>query len=197
MGKISPQTTSKHLDLDGIEAHYSTLDAYTVGFEFSAHDEDPALLFTGLPDNACQARHWGVVLEGTLVIRYTDNSEDVIEAGEAYYAPPGHLPLFKAGTRLIEFSPTHELDKTMAKVMVNVDAIQDALIDSGALGRLEVPVSVAFGETDRYLNPSLAAEIARLFKGPSVHLVQDASRWPQYDQPEVVADLLKAARTTR
>jgi hypothetical protein len=124
MGKISPETTSKHLDLDGIEARYGALDGYTVGFEFSAHDQDPAPLFTGLPDNACQARHWGVVLEGTLVIRYADNSEDVIEAGEAYYAPPGHLPLFKAGTRLIEFSPTHELDKTMAKVMVNVDAIQ-------------------------------------------------------------------------
>jgi hypothetical protein len=124
MGKISPQTTSKHLDLDGIEAHYGTLDAFTVGFEFSAHDEDPAPLFTGLPDNACQAHHWGVVLEGTLVIRYTDNSEDVIEAGEAYFAPPGHLPLFKTGTRLIEFSPTDELDKTMEKVMVNVAAIR-------------------------------------------------------------------------
>ena len=74
---------------------------------------------------------------------------------------------------------------------------QDALIDSGALGQLEVPVSVIFGETDRYLNPSLAAEIAGLFKDPSFHLVQDASHWPQYDQPEVVADLLKAARTTR
>ena len=107
-----------------IEAHYGSLDAFTVGFEFSAHDGDPAPLFTGLPDNACQARHWGVVLEGTLVFRYTDNSEDVIEAREAYYAPPGHLPLLKAGTRLIEFSPTDELDKTMAKVTVNVGAIQ-------------------------------------------------------------------------
>src|ERR1700722_15847184 len=106
MGKIGPQTTSRHLDLDGIEAHYGTLDAYTVGFEFSGHDEDPAPLFTGLPDNACQARHWGVVLEGTLVVRYTDNSEDVIEAGETESAPP------------------NELKKTMAKVMVNVDAIQ-------------------------------------------------------------------------
>ncbi len=118
------QTTSKHLDLDGIEAHYGALDGYTVSFEFSAHDQDPAPLFTGLPDNACQACHWGVVLEGTLAIRYTDNSEDVIEAGEAYYAPPGHLPLFKAGTRLIEFSHTDELDKAMAVVMINVDAIQ-------------------------------------------------------------------------
>ncbi len=74
---------------------------------------------------------------------------------------------------------------------------EDALIDSGALGRLEVPVSVVFGGTDRYLNASLAAEIAGLFQDPSFHLVHDASHWPQYDQPEVVADLLKGARTTR
>ncbi|HEY2562384.1 MAG TPA: alpha/beta hydrolase [Acidimicrobiales bacterium] len=68
---------------------------------------------------------------------------------------------------------------------------QDALIDSGALGHLEVPVSIIFGKSDTYLNPSLAAEIAGLFKNPSFHLVQDAAHWPQHDQPEVVADLLK------
>jgi pimeloyl-ACP methyl ester carboxylesterase len=68
---------------------------------------------------------------------------------------------------------------------------QDAMIGDGAPGRLEVPVSIIFGERDRYLNPSLAAEIAGLFKDPSLHLVEDASHWPQYDQPEVVAELLK------
>ena len=124
MGKISAHTTSEHLDLDGIEGHYGALDGYTVGFESYARDEDPAPLFTGLPGNACQARHWGVVLEGTLVFRYTDGTKDVIEAGEAYYAAPGHLPLFKAGTRLVEFSPTDELDTTMAVVMANIDAMQ-------------------------------------------------------------------------
>ena len=67
---------------------------------------------------------------------------------------------------------------------------QDALIDSGALGHLEVPVSIVFGESDRYLNPSLAAEIAGLFKNPSFHLVPDAAHWPQHDQPELVAQLL-------
>jgi haloalkane dehalogenase len=68
---------------------------------------------------------------------------------------------------------------------------QDALIDSGALGHLGVPVSIIFGETDRYLNPSLADEIAGLFQDPSVHLVKGASHWPQYDQPGAVAELLK------
>ncbi len=52
MGKISLHTTSKHLDVDSIEGHYG----YTVGFEFSTHDEGPAPLFTGLAGNACPAR---------------------------------------------------------------------------------------------------------------------------------------------
>ena len=70
---------------------------------------------------------------------------------------------------------------------------QDALIDSGALRHLEVPVSIIFGESDRYLNPSLAAEIAGLFRDPSLHLVQDASHWPQWNQPETVAELIRKA----
>ena len=66
MGKISPQRTSKHLDLDGIEGHYGALDGYTVGFGFSALHEDPAPLFTGLSDNVCQAA-LAVVMDATLV----------------------------------------------------------------------------------------------------------------------------------
>jgi pimeloyl-ACP methyl ester carboxylesterase len=68
----------------------------------------------------------------------------------------------------------------------------DKLVDSGALADLEVPVSIIFGESDRYLNPSLAREIAGLFTHPSLPVVPDASHWPQHDQPHVVADLLDA-----
>jgi haloalkane dehalogenase len=68
---------------------------------------------------------------------------------------------------------------------------QDALSESGALQRLDVPVSIIFGEKDRYLTPTLGAEIAGLFTDPTVHMVQDAAHWPQHDQPEVVAELLK------
>jgi haloalkane dehalogenase len=68
---------------------------------------------------------------------------------------------------------------------------QDALADSGALRSLQAPVTIIFGETDHYLNPSLGAEIARLFTGPAFHLVQHAGHYPQHDQPQVVADLVK------
>lgn len=124
MAKISPQTTGEHLEMEGFEGHYGPVGDFTVGFETYDRDEDPSPLFKGLPDDACQARHWGVVLEGTLVFRYSDGSEDVIEAGEAYYAPPGHLPVFKAGTKVVEFSPTDELGATMAVVEANINAMR-------------------------------------------------------------------------
>ena len=73
---------------------------------------------------------------------------------------------------------------------------QDQLVDSGALSRLEVPLSIIFGESDRYLTPALAREIAGLFNDPFLHLVSDASHWPQHDQPQVVADLLAGIMST-
>ncbi len=73
---------------------------------------------------------------------------------------------------------------------------QDALSESRALQRLKVPVSIIFGENDRYLTPTLGAEIAELFTDVAVHVVQDAAHWPQHDQPEVVAELLKQCEAT-
>jgi len=45
-----------------------------------------------------------------------------------------------------------------------------------------------------YLGPSLAAEIAALFPNPSVHLLPGAGHYPQHDQPDTVAELLKEPR---
>ncbi len=74
---------------------------------------------------------------------------------------------------------------------------QDKLVHTGALRDLEVPVSIIFGESDRYLDTSLAREIAGLFTDPSLHIVPAASHWPQHDQPQLVADLLAAITRTQ
>lgn len=126
MAKISIDTTSDHIEMEGFEGHYGTIDGYTIGFEHYSRDDDPGPLFAGLPDDACQAPHWGVVLEGSLVFRYTDGREDIIDAGEAYYAAPGHLPLFRAGTRVVEFSPTDALNQTIQVVTANLQAMQES-----------------------------------------------------------------------
>jgi quercetin dioxygenase-like cupin family protein len=45
---------------------------------------------------------------GRLTVRYGDR-EEVIEPGEAFYMPPGHVPAAVAGTELVMFSPQDEL----------------------------------------------------------------------------------------
>jgi hypothetical protein len=124
MTKIAPDAASQLETMEGFEGRYEDLGGYTVGFERYSADDDPSPLFAGLPDDACQCPHWGVVLEGELVYRYTDGNEETIEAGEAYYARPGHLPRFSAGSRIVEFSPTAELQRTMEVVIRNVAAMQ-------------------------------------------------------------------------
>lgn len=105
-----------------IEGRYVELGPYTVGFETFREDADPAPLFAGLPDDRCQCQHWGIVRSGKLTIRYADH-EETYTAGDAYYAEPGHLPLVFAGTEVVEFSPTAELQQTMQVIGANMTAM--------------------------------------------------------------------------
>jgi hypothetical protein len=92
--------------------------------EFGAFNQtiDPAPLFHGLPDDRCQCPHWGYVIKGSLRYRFADH-EEVYQAGDVYYAPPGHTPVLEAGVEYIEFSPTAELAKTNAVVERNMQAM--------------------------------------------------------------------------
>jgi hypothetical protein len=125
MARIGKDQVSQIETMEGFEGRYADLDGYTVGFESYTADADPAELFKGLPDNRCQCPHWGVVVRGKLIYRYA-NGEDVIMAGQAYYARPGHLPVFYADTEIVEFSPTAELQQTMQVVLKNLEAASAA-----------------------------------------------------------------------
>jgi hypothetical protein len=123
MPKVSKQTASTTETAPGYEGHFEDLGGYTAVFETYSDDADMAPLFKGLPDDRCQCPHWGYVLKGKVTYHHGDRSE-TIEAGEAYFAPPGHTPELHAGTELVEFSPSHELERTLAVVMKNVEAMQ-------------------------------------------------------------------------
>jgi hypothetical protein len=125
MAKIGKDAVAQVERMDGFEGRYQDLGGYTVGFEAYTEDADPAPLFQGLPDDRCQCPHWGVVVRGKLIYRYADG-EDVIGAGEAYYARPGHTPVFFADTEIVEFSPTQELARTMEVVLGNLERLQAA-----------------------------------------------------------------------
>ena len=118
MPKVSKSDAPDAVELEGYEGHFAELDGYTVAFETYTADADLADLFKGLPDDRCQCPHWGVVLKGQL--KYTTaEGEMVIGAGEAYYVPPGHVPYLYAGTEVVEFSPTDQLQQTMEVAQKN------------------------------------------------------------------------------
>ena len=63
----------------------------------------------------------GYVLRGRIVFTYAEH-EETYQAGDAYYAPPGHTPVCFAGTELVEFSPTDAHDETTAVIVENMRA---------------------------------------------------------------------------
>lgn len=126
MSSITRGTSARQVAAEGYDAAFHDLgEGWTVAFETFTADADPAELFRGLPDDRCQCTHLGVVLEGRLILRYADR-EEVLEAGAAYLATPGHTPVVTAGTRTVEFSPTGALSTTMAVVGANLAALQGA-----------------------------------------------------------------------
>jgi len=109
------------MQMEGYEGHYENFDGgYTVAFETYTADADPAEVFKGLPDDRCQCEHWGYVIKGKVGFKTADG-EETFETGDAYYMPAGHTPVLYAGTEIIEFSPTKDLQQTMDVVAKNME----------------------------------------------------------------------------
>ena len=106
MGKASKATAPDRQSIEGYAGAFAEIDDYTVAFEEYSADADLAPLFVGLPDDRCQARHWGYVIRGKLAYKLADGTVEEIGPGEAYYVGPGHTPHLYAGTEVVEFSPT-------------------------------------------------------------------------------------------
>jgi hypothetical protein len=122
MPKASKKTASESVEVEGYEGHFENFEGgYTVGFETYTQDADLSPFFRGLPDDRCQCEHWGYVIKGKVSFKTADG-EETYETGDAYYAPPGHTPVLYAGTEVVEFSPTEELQRTMEVVTKNMEA---------------------------------------------------------------------------
>jgi hypothetical protein len=123
MPKVSRETASQVEDMGVMEGRYEQLGDYVVGFESFREDADATPLLGGLPDDRCQSPHWGYVVKGNVTFKYADHDE-VYESGDAYYAPPGHIPVVSAGTEILEFSPAEEYGRTMEVLTRNLAALQ-------------------------------------------------------------------------
>ena len=123
MPKVSKDSATRGGDYGPVVDRHDEVEGYRIGFTTFKEDIDGTPLLKGLPDDRCQCPHWGYVITGSLTFRFPDRDE-VYEAGDAYYAPPGHIPVVTAGTEVVEFSPTDEYAKTQAVLARNLAAAQ-------------------------------------------------------------------------
>src|SRR5207249_8853716 len=92
MAKVSKETATRGGDYGPVVDRNEEVEGYRIGFTTFKEDVDATPLMTGLPDDRCQCPHWGYVISGKMTFRYADRDE-VFEAGDAFYTPPGPVPV--------------------------------------------------------------------------------------------------------
>jgi mannose-6-phosphate isomerase-like protein (cupin superfamily) len=126
MPKISKETAGQGGDYGPVVDRSEEMEGYRIGFTTFREDVDATPLMKGLPDDRCQCPHWGYVITGKLTFRFGERDE-VYEAGDAFYTPPGHIPVqHQPGTEIVLFSPAQELRETEAVMTKNMQAMQTA-----------------------------------------------------------------------
>ena len=66
------------------------------------------------------------IVSGRIVVDYGDRQE-VVTGGQAYHVEPGHRITFEEDSEAVEFTPTDELEQTLA-------AVRDAAAEAGRAG---------------------------------------------------------------
>jgi len=122
--KVSREDAPQRQEAGPVVDLRGDLNGFTVVFNSLLEDIDATPFMKGLPDDRCPCPHWGYVIKGKMTARYADRDE-VFEAGDAFYTPPGHIPVQNEhGTEFVSFSPSEELRAAEAVMMKNMQAMQ-------------------------------------------------------------------------
>jgi len=105
----------------GYSSRFADWGGMTVGFEFAPAGMDATTMLDGLPDGRCQARHWGFLISGRVVVDYGDRQEEIV-GGQAYFIEAGHRISFPEDSEAVEFTPTTELERTFEVLRRNAAA---------------------------------------------------------------------------
>lgn len=97
------------LKVGGIETHGVDWGGQLVRHIDLPPGADLRPLLQGLPGDHCSCPHWGIILEGSMTIRYADGTEEVNRAGDLYHWPAGHTGWTDEGVIFYEISPAAEI----------------------------------------------------------------------------------------
>ena len=88
----------------------------TVAFNEIPAGTDFSPLLQGLKNNSCHCPHWGYVVEGELLVKYDNGTEETLSAGDVFYLPPGHTAIVGKDLKFLDFSPEKELNEVMSHI---------------------------------------------------------------------------------
>jgi hypothetical protein len=83
---------------------------------------DVVPLFKGLPHDMCPAPHWGFIIKGRVRIKYKDAPDEILQTGDVFYLPPGHVPIVEEDLEFFEVSPLAEADMVLETLSRNAAA---------------------------------------------------------------------------
>jgi glyoxylate utilization-related uncharacterized protein len=85
----------------------------TASFNEIPAGTDVTPLLEGLKNDLCQVPHWGYIMQGKMQVKYDNGREEVLQAGDVFYLPPGHTVIVEEDVKFIEFSPEKEHTELM------------------------------------------------------------------------------------
>lgn len=122
MSKVSKQQ-AKYDDYGPVESWHEEVDGNAIEFVTFKQDIDSTPLLKGLPNDQCHCPHWGYVLKGRVTFT-VDGRDEILEPGDAFHVPAGHLQRAEAGTEYLQFSPAKEMAEVEQQIMKNMQEMQ-------------------------------------------------------------------------
>lgn len=95
----------------------------TVAFNEIPAGTDFSPLLQGLKNDSCHCPHWGYVVEGEMLVKYDDGTEETLSTGDVFYLPPGHTARVEKDLKFLDFSPEKELKEVMDHITKKVAAM--------------------------------------------------------------------------
>jgi hypothetical protein len=107
VGAIDHEDLPVTIQTDDAEVRMSDVGEMTVAFFRLKQGADFGPALAGLPEDLCQCPHWGYILKGRIKMK-TRSGDEIYQAGQAFYWPPGHSPSALEDTEYVDFSPKED-----------------------------------------------------------------------------------------
>ena len=101
---------------DTIMRAQSDYGGMTVCYNELPKGTDFTPLLNGLTNDSCHCPHWGYVFEGKMLVKYDDETEEILEKGDVFYLTSGHTVIVLEDIKMIDFNPSKAFNEVIEHV---------------------------------------------------------------------------------